>query len=113
MRARLRIVGRSACGSPTPGSGSRSVSATTRAWSAMPRWDWAEIRTFCDLQRRPLGLLRMAVSRLGLSPRAFHRVLRLSRTIADLAGSGEIGEVHVAEAISYRLLDRGVGSPVS
>jgi magnesium chelatase family protein len=73
----------------------------------------AEIRTFCNLQRRPLGLLRMAVSRLGLSPRAFHRVLRLSRTIADLAGSGEIGEVHVAEAISYRLLDRGVGSPVS
>ncbi len=70
------------------------------------------IRSHCHLRRRPLGILRMAVARLSLSPRAFHRVLRISRTIADLAGSEEIGEVHVQEAIGYRLLDRGVGSPV-
>ena len=56
-------------------------------------------------------MLRTAVARLGMSPRAFHRVLRLSRTIADLAGSDEITETHVAEAIGYRLLDRRVGSP--
>jgi magnesium chelatase family protein len=66
-----------------------------------------EIRTWCSLSRAPLGLLRMGVLRLGLSPRAYHRVLRLARTIADLAASEAIGEAHVAEAISYRLLDRG------
>ncbi len=71
-----------------------------------------EIRTHCRLNGRPLGFLRMAVSRLGLSPRAFHRVLRLSRTIADLAASSRVREKHVAEAVSYRLLDRGIGSLV-
>ena len=71
-----------------------------------------EIRTFCRLDDRPLGLLRTAVGRLGLGPRAFHRVLRLSRTIADLAGTARIEEAHVAEAIGYRLLDRGKGAVV-
>ena len=66
-----------------------------------------EIRAHCRLSTRPLGLLRMAVGRLGLSPRAFHKVLRLSRTIGDLAGAEEIEEAHVAEAIAYRVLDRG------
>lgn len=70
-----------------------------------------ETRSHCRLQKKPLGMLRTAVARLGMSPRAFHRVLRLSRTIADLAGSDEITETHVAEAIGYRLLDRRVGSP--
>ncbi len=69
-----------------------------------------EIRTFCPLKNSSLGLLRLAVSRLGLSPRAFHRIQRLARTIADLAEAEEIGEVHVGEAISYRQLDRGIGS---
>ncbi len=73
----------------------------------------AELREHCRIQGKPLGLLRMAVSRLALSPRAYHRILRLSRTIADLAASAHIGEVHVAESISYRLLDRGVDSPLS
>jgi magnesium chelatase family protein len=67
----------------------------------------SEIRAHCRLSTRPLGLLRMAVGRLGLSPRAFHKVLRLSRTIADLAASDGIEEAHVAEAIAYRVLDRG------
>jgi magnesium chelatase family protein len=68
-----------------------------------------EIRRHCVLKARPLGLLRMAMSRLNLSPRAYHRVLRIARTIADLAGVDEIAEAHVAEAIAYRVLDRGRG----
>jgi magnesium chelatase family protein len=68
-----------------------------------------EVREHCVLSTRPLGLLRMAMSRLSLSPRAYHKVLRLARTIADLAGAEEIGEAHVAEAVGYRGLDRGRG----
>ena len=67
-----------------------------------------EIREYCQLERRPLGLLRMAMSRLNLSPRGYHRILRLSRTIADLAGSDVVEEAHVAEAVAYRVLDRGL-----
>ncbi|MBD3236393.1 MAG: hypothetical protein GF330_06805, partial [Candidatus Eisenbacteria bacterium] len=68
-----------------------------------------EISSHCRLPRQALGFLRVAMSRLQLSPRAFHRVLRLARTIADLAGSEGIAEEHVAEAIAYRVLDRGGG----
>jgi magnesium chelatase family protein len=68
-----------------------------------------EIREYCALSTRPLGLLRMAMSRLFLSPRAYHKILRLARTIADLAGVDEIAEAHVAEAVGYRGLDRGRG----
>ena len=67
----------------------------------------AEIRKHCRLAEGPLGLLRMAMSRLHLSPRGYHRVLKTARTIADLAGEEAIGETHVAEAIAYRVLDRG------
>ena len=66
-----------------------------------------EIHTFCKLDPLCLGYLRMAVSRLRLSPRAFHRIQRIARTIADLAGEEQISEEHVSEAISYRKLDRG------
>jgi len=69
----------------------------------------AEIRQHCRLSDGPLGLLRMAMSRLALSPRGYHRVLKVARTIADLAGQEEMGEEHVAEAIAYRVLDRGKG----
>jgi magnesium chelatase family protein len=52
------------------------------------------------------SLLRQALSRLQLSARAYHRVLKLARTIADLAGAASISAAHVAEAIQYR---RGFG----
>jgi magnesium chelatase family protein len=49
--------------------------------------------------------MRQAIARLHLSARAFHRILRVARTIADLAGSARIAAEHLAEAIQYRRLD--------
>jgi magnesium chelatase family protein len=46
--------------------------------------------------------MRAAMTQLNLSARAYHRILKLARTIADLAGSGEIQSVHLAEALQYR-----------
>ncbi|HET6318352.1 MAG TPA: magnesium chelatase, partial [Chloroflexota bacterium] len=67
-----------------------------------------ELRTMCVLDAAANSLVRMAVDRLGLSARAYHRVLRVSRTIADLAGSEHIQAVHAAEAIQYQ--PRGAGA---
>ncbi|GAB4546536.1 MAG: YifB family Mg chelatase-like AAA ATPase [Anaerolineales bacterium] len=61
-----------------------------------------EIRQFCALTDEGQSLMRAAMSQLQLSARAYHRVLKLSRTIADLAGSVEIQPVHLAEALQYR-----------
>ena len=65
-----------------------------------------EIDRHCALSRRCTRLLREAHERLGLSARGTHRVLRIARTIADLDACGAIAEVHLAEAIQYRALDR-------
>ena len=56
---------------------------------------------------RGRALLKMAGDRMGFSGRAFHRVMRVARTIADLEGVAGVGEKHIAEAIGYRVLDRG------
>jgi len=61
-----------------------------------------EIRKFCQLQDEGQSLMRAAMSQLQLSARGYHRVLKLARTIADLAGSDEIQSVHLAEALQYR-----------
>jgi magnesium chelatase family protein len=62
----------------------------------------AEVRTHCKLDDTGLSLVRSAMAQLQLSARAFHRILKLSRTIADLADSGSIQPAHLAEAIQYR-----------
>jgi magnesium chelatase family protein len=61
-----------------------------------------EIRQFCKLQQEGQNLMRSAMSQLNLSARAYHRILKLARTIADLAGCEEIQSVHLAEALQYR-----------
>jgi magnesium chelatase family protein len=65
-----------------------------------------DIRRFCAVGEGSDALLRTAISRLGLSARAYHRVLKIARTIADLDGAGEIATAHVGEAVQYRSLDR-------
>jgi magnesium chelatase family protein len=62
----------------------------------------AEVREACRLDEGGRSLIRAAMSQLGLSARAFHRVLKLARTIADLAGESDIKSVHLAEAVQYR-----------
>ncbi len=69
--------------------------------SAIRRWAWAD----SDGKR----LLEHASRGLGLSARAYHRILRVARTIADLAGEEQISSAHLAEAIAYRSLDREPG----
>lgn len=64
-----------------------------------------EIEVFCSLSDSDYHLLEHAISRLGLSARAYHRILKVARTIADLAGSNAIQTAHLSEAISYRRLD--------
>jgi magnesium chelatase family protein len=65
-----------------------------------------EIRRFCSPSPEVARLLQRALDRLGLSARAYHRILKVARTVADLDRSDEIGPSHVAEAIQYRSMDR-------
>jgi magnesium chelatase family protein len=62
----------------------------------------AEVRKFCKLDETGDSLVRAAMSQLNLSARAYHRTLKLARTIADLAGSEQIQVAHLAEALQYR-----------
>ncbi|MGH7457998.1 MAG: YifB family Mg chelatase-like AAA ATPase [Longimicrobiaceae bacterium] len=68
-----------------------------------------DIREFCRLGEDAGELLKRAVSQLGFSARAYHRILKIARTIADLEESTNIATAHVAEAVQYRSLDRLLG----
>ena len=65
-----------------------------------------ELDTFCKLDKQDAEFLETALHQLGLSIRAYHRIIKVARTIADLAGSEVIERKHLAEALGYRAMDR-------
>lgn len=66
------------------------------------------LRQFCRVDAEGERLLEMVVDRLGMSARAYDRILKVARTIADLEGSETIRPVHLSEAVQYRTLDRSM-----
>ena len=65
-----------------------------------------ELDQHCPLQQADAAFLENALHQLGLSIRAYHRIIKVARTIADLAGETSIGRGHLAEALGYRSMDR-------
>jgi magnesium chelatase family protein len=65
-----------------------------------------ELKQFCELDESTKKLLKNAMADLNLTARAYDRILKVARTIADLAGAEKISSDHVSEAIQYRSLDR-------
>jgi magnesium chelatase family protein len=67
------------------------------------------LKKYCQIGEDSKGLLEQAIDKLGLSARAYTRILKIARTIADLAGAADIQSAHVSEAVQYRSLDRPLG----
>jgi magnesium chelatase family protein len=70
------------------------------------RMSHKQVRNFCELDQACEMLLKQAMTEFGLSARAHDKICKVARTIADLAGAEQIAPQHIAEAISYRKLDR-------
>jgi len=65
-----------------------------------------EFKRYCEVSGEGQRLLETAITKFGLSARAYNRILKVSRTIADLEGSKDIQSAHISEVIQYRSLDR-------
>lgn len=65
-----------------------------------------QLDQYCELDAECTGMMRQVVSSLGLSARAYDRILRVARTLADMDDQDRIGAVHICEAANYRVLDR-------
>jgi magnesium chelatase family protein len=78
----------------------------TKPYKVNARMGSRDLKQFCLLSKESMDLLRRAVLQLGLTARAYDRILKLARTIADLEGEEELRTPHIAEAIQYRTLDR-------
>jgi magnesium chelatase family protein len=106
-----------AAGNPPPAESSavvrgRVVAARARQQARAGKANAAlgpkELERDAPLDAAARGLLTAALERLSLSARAFHRVLKVARTIADLEGAEAVASAHVAEAVRYRQLDRAI-----
>jgi magnesium chelatase family protein len=103
-------LARAAGGEPSATIRARVIAAherqRVRQGVANARLGAGDVERFCAPGTRAAALLQRAVVQLGLSARAYHRVLKVARTIADLGGADTITETHVAEAVQYRRVDR-------
>jgi magnesium chelatase family protein len=82
--------------------------AVARSGKANSALTAKEVKQLCVLSEQSHQILEQAMDKFGLSHRAYHRILKLARTIADLGQSENIETAHLSEAISYRKLDRKV-----
>lgn len=100
--------------SSTPSESSQSVQRRVikayklqqkRAKKTNSKLSGRELEQYCHLETEHIALLERAIDKLGLSARAMHRILRITRTIADLAGRDKIELEHLTEAIGYRRME--------